>query len=124
MWHIRDLDLVFAQGFCLTMWVSFAACTEYLLCLSQINQEFGPWATRLDSKTKAPERVWTTHSLICFVSLTTAVLFEKQNNMATEAAPRVLNINVGLLGHVDSGKTSLGEFNRLDTKHIDDLHSA
>lgn len=24
-------------------------------------------------------------------------------------APRLLNINVGVLGHVDSGKTSLGE---------------
>lgn len=23
-------------------------------------------------------------------------------------APRILNINVGVLGHVDSGKTSLG----------------
>lgn len=28
---------------------------------------------------------------------------------APPAAPRVLNINVGVLGHVDSGKTSLGE---------------
>ena len=27
---------------------------------------------------------------------------------ANAAQPRVLNINVGVLGHVDSGKTSLG----------------
>ena len=30
-----------------------------------------------------------------------------------DSSPRVLNINVGILGHVDSGKTSLGE-DRMD----------
>lgn len=29
--------------------------------------------------------------------------------MSTIEAPRVYNVNVGVLGHVDSGKTSLGE---------------
>lgn len=28
---------------------------------------------------------------------------------AALAEPRILNVNVGVLGHVDSGKTSLGE---------------
>ncbi len=35
-------------------------------------------------------------------------------------ALRVLNVNVGVLGHVDSGKTSLGE----RSKHSDRLHTA
>jgi selenocysteine-specific elongation factor len=31
------------------------------------------------------------------------------SSKALPTAPRILNINVGVLGHVDSGKTSLGE---------------
>jgi selenocysteine-specific elongation factor len=30
-------------------------------------------------------------------------------NSTKRAQPRILNINVGVLGHVDSGKTSLGK---------------
>ena len=29
--------------------------------------------------------------------------------MAKTSTPRVLNINIGVLGHVDSGKTTLGK---------------
>ena len=35
----------------------------------------------------------------------------------TTAEPKILNINVGVLGHVDSGKTSLGE-TILDSAHF------
>jgi translation elongation factor EF-Tu-like GTPase len=35
--------------------------------------------------------------------------------MAEPREHRVLNINVGVLGHVDSGKTSLGEVERQAT---------
>lgn len=37
---------------------------------------------------------------------------------------RVYNVNVGILGHVDSGKTSLGRLKRwrVNTLYIEDLH--
>ena len=46
------------------------------------------------------------------------LLFAPGNMAAnTTAEPKILNINVGVLGHVDSGKTSLGE-TILDSAHF------
>lgn len=38
--------------------------------------------------------------------------------MAALDRTKVLNFNVGVLGHIDSGKTSLGEENYLYERHI------
>ena len=46
--------------------------------------------------------------------------------MATCDRSRVLNFNIGVLGHVDSGKTSLGEDGRFhqvnSTSYVDTQH--
>ena len=44
-----------------------------------------------------------------------------ETNTPTQAAPKVLNINIGVLGHVDSGKTSLVKAlsTRLSTASLD-----
>ena len=46
--------------------------------------------------------------------------------MGSVEAPRVYNVNVGVLGHVDSGKTSLGESctaNLQTWERLTDLHT-
>jgi len=38
--------------------------------------------------------------------------------MDSTPAPALLNINVGILGHVDSGKTSLGTLQLQNARHL------